>query len=103
MESGDWGFAGYHNGVTLQVQVVGQVLYVFWPVEQFRTGVRRTPAMAWSIDGDYAEVELGREIVELRRFEAGAWEAVLVEDGLPCGRPILRVAKFTAVGEGQCG
>jgi hypothetical protein len=103
MDCSDWRFAGYHYGVTLQVQVVGQLLYVFWPVEQFRTGVRRTPAVAWSIDGDYAEVELLGEIVELRSFEAGAWEAVLVEDGLACGRSILRVTELTAVGKGQGG
>jgi hypothetical protein len=59
--------------------------------------------MSWSVDCDHAKVELFTQIVVLRGFEARAGEAVLVENGFACGRPILRVSKLTAIGKGQSG
>ena len=83
--------------------MLGEVLDVFGPVEQSAGGIWRTPSDAWSVDGDDAEVEFGGDVVERSCFDTGAGEAVLVEDGFACGRAVLCIAKFTAIGEDEGG
>lgn len=93
----------YEDGIFLETQMLGEVLDVFGPVEQSASGVWRAPSDSWSVDGDYAEVELGGYVVERSCFDAGAGEAMLVEDGFACWGAVLCVADFAAIREGESG
>ena len=82
-----------------QFEVFGEVFDVFDVVEDFAVWVRRTPAVAWSVDGDDAQVKVLGFVVEGSCFDAGPGQAMEVEKGMAGQSAVLRIAELAAVWE----